>query len=91
MSTYVRESHDLVPLSVKSLKNGSTTTVTSYMTALVPDGSRPTVWTPSVTVDGDTGLVLPGTATTKGRWRIFVKIADNDLSPVIDVGVIALV
>jgi len=86
MNSYPRETVELVPLTVTV--NG--TPVTSYSTAMVSDGTRPTVWTAAVTVGGSTGVMLPGTATKADRLRIFAKITDSPEIPVMDLGTITL-
>jgi hypothetical protein len=80
---YPRESVELVPLTVT--EDGVPTL--TYTTALVVDGTRPTTWTPPVTVDADTGVMI-GAVSTVGQWRIFVKVSDSPEVPVVDLGTI---
>lgn len=69
MNSYPRETAEFVPVEVKL--DGVVTT-TDVQLAVVPNGTRPTVWTAAVLDDGRTGFTMP--ALVPGTYRVFAKI-----------------
>lgn len=78
---YERESVEFQPVDVR-LEGQLLTDAVSF--SIVPDGTRPEVFTPSVVYGGKTGVMIQGLA--RGTYRIFAKILNDPEVPVIDCG-----
>jgi hypothetical protein len=80
-NAYPRESVEFQPVRVT--RDGLLVT-TGLEFSIVPDGERPTVWTPSALVNNQTGVIVQG--LQRGTYRIFARVANPQEIPVIDCG-----
>lgn len=80
--TYPRETVEFQAVTVTVDGVAVTTGVTF---AIVPDGTRPTIFTAATTLGGKIGVMVSG--FTPGNFRVFAKVASSPETPVIDCGI----
>lgn len=75
-----RETNEWLPLNVEV--NGLP--LASFDTAITAVGVRPSTWTPTVTLDGEPGVMVDG--LTPGTYKVWVKVTAAPQEIVIHVG-----
>lgn len=80
-NAYPRESVEFQPVKVT---HGGLLITTGLEFSIVPDGERPTEFTPAASVAGNTGVMVSGLDV--GTYRIFARISTAQEVPVIDCG-----
>jgi hypothetical protein len=84
-NVYPRESTEFVAVAVT---NAGSPVTTSLEFAVVADGARPTAWTASTTLSGNTGILITG--LTPGFYRVWARVTSSPETPVIECGVIQI-
>ncbi len=86
MSTYPRESVELVPVTVTVDGVATTAGVTL---ALTTDRARPTTWSAPTVIGPASGWLLDGTLTP-GLYRLWARVSSAPETPVVEVGTITI-
>lgn len=79
--TFERESVEFQPVVVT--RDGVTIT-TGISTSITSLGTRPTVWTPAVTVGTQIGCMVSGLSV--GAYTVWVQVTDSPETPVKNAG-----
>lgn len=83
---YPRETVDFIPLLDLTVNGVPVVDAEDAEVAVTKEFARPTTWTPALVSGGQIGVKVDGGTLGRGVFRVFVRAAGSDTTPVIEAG-----